>query len=177
MFFRFIVSVHDRTTATSRVPAAMARSRPFRLGASADARNGASASASAITAVASAICGTALGETKLVASMLGTPAAASARISAALPAVPTCCGWFCRPSRSATSVTTTRSRTSGLGEGCGSVGIGQWRGGAQWSTKGKKLECLTYTDNYLFHSQMSTHIREPKRLAAAALACDGALLE
>ena len=36
MFLRFMVSVHDSTTATSRVPAATARSSPVRVGASAE---------------------------------------------------------------------------------------------------------------------------------------------
>ena len=119
MLRRFIVSVAARTTAISRTPAAAARSRPRRFGTSAEMRNpsrdaspgpGAFDRASApTTSAASAICGTALGETKLVASTLVTPAANRLSMSATLAWVATATGWLCSPSRAATSVMTSCS--------------------------------------------------------------------
>jgi len=88
MFFRFIVSVADRTTAISRAPAACARSSPLRLGTSTETRSAVSAAwIRGRSSAASAICGTAFGDTKLVASTLRTPAAASSRTSSSFASV------------------------------------------------------------------------------------------
>ncbi len=93
MFLRFMVSVADSTTAISRAPAARARSRPFRLGTSTEVRrSGSAALTCATSSAASAICGTARGDTKLVASTLGTPASASRRIRRSFSCVGTCAG-------------------------------------------------------------------------------------
>ncbi len=62
----------------------------------------------AITSAASAICGTHLGETKDVASIDGTPASASASISATFTSVGTTPFSFCSPSRGPTSTRRTR---------------------------------------------------------------------
>lgn len=110
MFLRFMVSVAESTTATSCAPAALARSSPLRFGTSTDRRTcGSAACTRGRSSPASAICGTALGETKLVTSMLPKPAAPSMRASRNLSAVVTCSGWFCSPSRNATSVMWIRS--------------------------------------------------------------------
>jgi hypothetical protein len=62
----------------------------------------------AITCAASPICGTHLGETKLVASITGNPAALSLSISSIFTAAGTTPGSFCRPSRGPTSTIFTR---------------------------------------------------------------------
>src|SRR5262245_2649242 len=62
-----------------------------------------------MTSAASAICGTHFGDTKLVASIDGTPASASASISATLTSVGTTPFSFCRPSRGPTSTMRTRA--------------------------------------------------------------------
>src|SRR5690349_1273903 len=61
------------------------------------------------TASASAICGTALGWTKLVTSMRPRPVAASASTNAIFVSVGTNVGSDCSPSRGLTSVTRTRA--------------------------------------------------------------------
>jgi hypothetical protein len=110
MFFWFMVSVADSTTATSRAPAASARSSPFWFGTSADTRSAGSAAwICGSRSAASAIWGTARGDTKLVASTLPTPAAARRRTSSSLSAVLTGTAWFCSPSRGLTSVMKMRS--------------------------------------------------------------------
>ena len=56
-----------------------------------------------MTCALSAICGTHLGDTKLRASITGSPASDSRSISSTLTAVGTASGSFCRPSRGPTS--------------------------------------------------------------------------
>jgi hypothetical protein len=61
----------------------------------------------AITSAWSAICGTHLGLTKAVASIVRWPQAARRRISSSLTAVGTLCFSFCSPSRGPTSTMRT----------------------------------------------------------------------
>src|SRR5579872_1908213 len=119
-------------TATSSTPAASARSMPFALGTSAAYRVADPPSRSeedgtadppsrseeerapgrrampAITSLASASCGMALGLTNEVASTTGKPAALSLSMKAILSAVDTTPFSFWRPSRGPTSTTVTR---------------------------------------------------------------------
>src|SRR6478752_132132 len=60
-----------------------------------------------MTSTASAIKGTALGLTKLAASIMGRPERDNASINAILASVENACGWFCNPSRGATSTMRT----------------------------------------------------------------------
>src|SRR5665647_395042 len=62
----------------------------------------------AITSAASAICGTHLGDTKLVTSISFKPASCSRCTSPILTAAGTACFSFCRPSRGPTSTNLTR---------------------------------------------------------------------
>src|SRR5208282_5909287 len=62
----------------------------------------------AMTCALSAICGTHLGETKLVASIAGRPASLSRSMRPTLTGVGTIAGSFCKPSRGPTSTMRTR---------------------------------------------------------------------
>ena len=64
----------------------------------------------AITASASAICGTRLGFTKLATSTRRTPASTSRRISSSLVGVASTSGSLCKPSRGPTSTISMRRR-------------------------------------------------------------------
>ena len=61
-----------------------------------------------MTSAASAICGTHLGDTKLVASTAGSPASLRRLTSSTLASVGTTPGSFCSPSRGPTSTILTR---------------------------------------------------------------------
>jgi hypothetical protein len=84
-----------------------AASRPCKLGTNTEWQTRwpgfAKADTPAITAAASAICGTHFGLTKLVTSMWRRPACCSWRTSSILSAVATACASFCKPSRGPTS--------------------------------------------------------------------------
>mmetsp|Transcript_96009 Transcript_96009/g.275647 ORF Transcript_96009/g.275647 Transcript_96009/m.275647 type:complete len:224 (+) Transcript_96009:139-810(+) len=116
VFLLLMVSVAAARIVASRTPAAAANSRPRRFGTSA-ANRAASlplSSASALnapsrTALASAICGTAFGETKAAASMEETPAARSLAMSANFVFVSTIIFSFCKPSLGDTSTTRTEA--------------------------------------------------------------------
>ncbi len=74
LFFSARVSEHTTTTVMARVCVSRARSRPFSFIMSAMARRSGKRAQKGSTWSASAICGTALGLTKLEASMKRTPA-------------------------------------------------------------------------------------------------------
>jgi hypothetical protein len=101
-------SLAEPNTTTSSGRVASAASRPFMLGVSTLRRTPCKRAMPAITAAASAICGTHFGLTKLVTSISFIPAACSACTSATLSSVRTGRASFCSPSRGPTSTSVTR---------------------------------------------------------------------
>src|SRR5215213_7511309 len=137
-------SVALTNTATSRAPAARARSSPRSLGTRTGARTPPSSGPSkgpsaASSCSASASCGTQRGDTKLVTSTAGSPAATSRRTSSALTSTGTTADSFCSPSRGPTSYTVTRSGRPGSGVVCGlrtaRPYAGPFRGGAEYRAR------------------------------------------
>src|SRR5262245_21922536 len=108
MFRRLNVSDAAAKIATSRTPAASARSRPAWLGTSALYRTLGARAIPANTAAASPICGTHFGDTNADTSSREWPAADRRSTNAILAAVGTTACSFCSPSRGPTSTTLTR---------------------------------------------------------------------
>ena len=111
--WRLWVSEAETTTSSSRKPAARARWAPRELGTRAEYRTSGAFRAAAHTSSASAICGIALGCTKLTASMRRTPVAESASSRRTLASVGTGSS-FCRPSRGPTSRIETAEGSSSI---------------------------------------------------------------
>ncbi len=105
-FFSLYTGSAEIVTVSASMPAATAISAPRRLGTSAHHVMSAWRSIAASTASGSAIAGTALGDTKLTASMWRTPVAARASMNRARSAAATGCS-DCSPSRGPTSLIVT----------------------------------------------------------------------
>jgi hypothetical protein len=104
MFFRLNVSDEAAKIATSRTPAAIARSRPGTFGTSAVYRMLSRRVMPANTSDASAICGTHFGLTNAETSMTGSRASLSRSTNVILSGVETLACSFCSPSRGPTSL-------------------------------------------------------------------------
>ena len=96
-------SVAAVNTASAEAPAARARSNPRRLGTRTGKRRPGAAGSRGRSSSASANCGIARGETKLVASISARPASASSEMKRTLSSVATGTASFWRPSRGPTS--------------------------------------------------------------------------
>ena len=102
-FARLWATLAETFNFTFVQPQAMARSTPFTLAISARYSTPSFFSIPLNTSSVSAICGTALGLTKLPTSMTGKPARESSSMRAILSSVDTIFFSFCRPSRGPTS--------------------------------------------------------------------------
>lgn len=110
------LSLADTKHTIMSTRAAAAASAPLAFGTSACNRTPGRRATRAMTSAASAICGTARGETNDVASKLGTPAAASASRISTFVAVGMGVGSAWKPSRVPTSVTSTLRSVGSRGE-------------------------------------------------------------
>ncbi len=107
MFFWLKPSEADPKIATSSTPASIAASYPRIFGVNAVYAVPSFFEMPAITAAASAICGTHLGLTKLVVSMWENPQFESMSTNLILSSVAMRRFWFCKPSLGPTSNTFT----------------------------------------------------------------------
>ena len=103
MFFWLNASLAAANTTISSAFAASAPSKPFMFGTSTEYATPARRPMRSITCAPSAICGTHFGDTKLVTSMLGKPAAVRRSTSSTFTAAGIICFSFCSPSRGPTS--------------------------------------------------------------------------
>src|SRR5438105_9435752 len=108
VFLRLCDSVADMNTATSRIPAATARSRPARLGTRAVYRTPGFRATRCATSSVSASCGIQSGRTKDPSSMRCSPASANASTRRSRASTDNSADSFCRPSRGPTSYKVTR---------------------------------------------------------------------